>query len=1274
MKTLRICFLCLAFFCLAGLLHAEGFTSVAWRKDTTALGMSFPGAVYESGSLLPQYVAELNMGRDYDGKQYVVSVDYPEYQTVGIPSGLAEAVRELPSEPLARTSMAVLSHEGILQIRLVPLIYREGKLMRINSFRLTVKEGTVRQTARSVSLRAAAPRKGTYAASSVLAEGRWVKISVPHTGVFKLTHESLRSMGFKDPAKVRLYGYGGALLPEDLKNLPPDDLCEVPLWRESGYVLFYGKGPVSWALARNKSYFVRHQNFYARVGYYFLTEGQEEAAAFPQGEKYAELPQDTVDTFNDYALYEVDGYNWAGSGRELYDSYDFATGNTRSYRFSMPGVRNEGAYCTIDFSAKHTAATTVEVAIDGSRAGSLSISGLNTSSAYYNYYKASTASSTFAVSGLKEQSVLTLTHERPSGVPGRLNYLALNYHRDLALYGGHTVFRDISALGKSSVLYRLSGASSSTVVWDVTSHGSYFQVPASLSGSLLSFTADHRELHEYVAVDPRGNFDAPTVIGVVPNQDIHGLEQPDMVIVVPSSAKWKESAELLAEAHRQEDGMTVHVLTAAQVYNEFSSGTPDATAYRRMMKMFYDRASDGSLKSPSYLLMMGDCAYDNRMISMQWQDYDPNDFLLCYQSRNSVSEINSYVTDDYLGMLDEGEGVNLRADKMDIGVGRFPVRTAQEAAEMVQKTVAYIRNEQTGSWKNRICYAADDEENRLTNVFMTAAEGYATHIEKNYPNFVVTRLYQDAFKRETTASGHRYSQATKRLLSLVDEGLLLLNYTGHGSSRNWSAENLLTIDQIRAMRNARQGLWVTATCDFCRYDNTDNSAGEEAFLNPNGGAIALFTTSRTVFSPNNEILNEALNRHVFDSAEDGTPLRLGDVMRLAKNESILLNDSNKLSFALIGDPALKLTYPDSRIVLDSFNGEAASSSDLWMKAGDLITVEGHIETAQKTLDADFTGVISPIVYDAIEHVVCYNNAHSGTDLEAFEFDQRNSRLFVGSDSVRNGRFSITFPVPLDISYSNKSGLINLYAVSTDTVETAGTFSNFLVGGTADDGLQTDSLGPAIDLWLNSAQADPSRPVGPNPVLYASISDEEGINSSGNGIGHDIVVSVDNDPQYTYNLNEYFQTLPGNYRKGTLVYQFESLPDGDHTLYLTAWDTKNNSSTVRYPFSVSSSEAPAVSQLSCYPMPAVEEITFCFTHDRPSSQMTLTFEVFDLMGRPLWQKTLTDHTSGTYFTYTWDLTTSGGARLPQGVYLYRVHVSADGSNETSEVLKFIVAAQ
>ncbi len=1268
MKLIRVLFSFLAICIGCVSLQAADFTTLEWKGDTTRLGVTFSGAVYLHDSALPHYFYQYDLGREYASRTYTVSVEYPEYQYMEIPAGLEEQVKALPRDPLPETRLSISAHEGILQVDLLPFVYREGRLMRLTSFRLVMSEGPVaRSLVRGVSLTAEAVATETYASHSLLASGRWVKISVPYSGVFKLTESKLRELGFNNPSKVRLYGYGGALLAEDLNGSHPDDLCEVPMYRGNGYALFYGKGPVSWKTNYAKTYFNRVQNVYATAGYYFLTEGEGTPLEWPL-KSNSEGPSQVVTSFNERILHEEDAYNWASSGRELYESYDYVNGNKKSYTFRLTGITASKAYCTVHFAARSKAATTVEVAANSTKLGSFSINAY--SETYANYYKAvdATYNGSWIPTETDENMLISLTHNRPAGIPGRLDYITINYQRDLKLSAPYMPFQVLDT-AKKVITYSISGCDANTRIWDITTPGSYTQMEGALHGSTYRFTADNTSMREYMAVNVNASFESPSVVGVVPNQDLHALEQPDMVIVIPASEKWRSHAERLAEAHRQKDGMIVHVVSAAKIYNEFSSGTADVTAYRWFMKMFYDRSANGG-KAPKYLLMMGDCSYDNRMLTSTWKKYDPNDFLLCYQSENSTIETASYVTDDYLGMLDKGEGMlYLSSDVMDIGVGRFPVRNADEAKVTVDKTIAYINNKELGSWKNRVCYVADDEESSQNNRFMVAAEEFAGYVEKNAPQMMVSRVYQDAFPRESTAAGFTYPQATKRLLTLIDEGLLLLNYSGHGGGNGWSAEHLLTTNHIRAMHNSRQALWITATCDFCRYDDMDYSAGEEAFLNEKGGAIALFTTSRVVDGPSNDNLNRKFTGNIF-AKKNGERLRLGDIMRLSKQE--LKGDDNKLNFSLIGDPALMLAFPDHKIVVDSLNGKAATASDLQMRAGDVITLKGHVEDASGAMSTHFNGSVSTTVFDKKEHVKGYDHIASKTG--RFEFDEYNSKLFVGGDSVRGGQFQISFPVPLDISYSNEKGMLNLYAASSTGVEGQGYFADYTVGGTAPGALKTDSLGPEIQLYLNDPSFRAGGIVNAAPYLFAELTDAEGINATGSGIGHDIMVSIDHSPIYSYVLNNYFQLTPGGYTHGTIQYQFDPLPDGDHTLYFTAWDTKNNSSTYSLPFRVEDNAAPGVSSLTCYPLPAVDDLTFHFRHNRVGVNLILTLEIFAFDGSKVWTHTLTDYASTGYYAYTWDLVSGNGSRLPEGVYMCRAHFATEGSKETTETLKFVVGAQ
>src|SRR5574344_649607 len=189
----------------------------------------------------------------------------------------------------------------------------------------------------------------------------------------------------------------------------------------------------------------------------------------------------------------------------------------------------------------------------------------------------------------------------------------------------------------------------------------------------------------------------------ITNQNHHADTAVDMVIIIPTSQKLLSAAQTLAAFHESHDSLRVRIVPADELYNEFSSGTPDANAYRRYMKMLYDRAETES-DQPKYLLLFGDGVWDNRMLTSDCKSLDPDDYLLCYESENSFNEVNCYVDDSWYGLLDDGEGSSPTTQQIDVAVGRFPVTTLSEATVMVNKTISYANNKNAGSWQNTLMF------------------------------------------------------------------------------------------------------------------------------------------------------------------------------------------------------------------------------------------------------------------------------------------------------------------------------------------------------------------------------------------------------------------------------------------------------------------------------------------------------------------------------------------------------------------------------------------
>ena len=753
----------------------------------------------------------------------------------------------------------------------------------------------------------------------------------------------------------------------------------------------------------------------------------------------------------------------------------------------------------------------------------------------------------------------------------------------------------------------------------------------------------------------------------ITNQNLHADRNIDMVIIVPTSGILNTQAQRLKTFHEQHDTMTVKVVPADELYNEFSSGTPDANAYRRYMKMLYDRAETED-EMPRYLLLFGDCVWDNRMNISDMSTYSVDDFLLCYESENSFSDTYCYIDDGFFCLLDDGEGADLLgSDKHDIAVGRIPARNENEAKIMVDKTINYINNENAGAWQNVVMFMGDDGNN---NIHMEDSEDAAQQTEAQQPGMVVRRVMWDAYQRQSSSTGVTYPGATADILQQQSRGALVMDYCGHGSAWQLSHEGVMRLSDFETATNAGLPLWITASCNVAPFDGVEDNIGEASIFNRKGGAIAFYGTTRTVFVNRNKVINLAFLKYALGYT-NGKPNTLGEAQRLAKNELITSGKdrtANKLQYSLLGDPALALKLPTLSVVVDKINGVDISSGAMpTLKAGSVAKVEGHIER-NGAMETAFNGQMTATVRDSKALVVC--KKQEPTADKAFTFYDRTKTLFNGSDSVSNGKFSFSFAVPMDINYTDGQGMINIYAINSARTEIAnGSTEQFTLGGTETAG--NDSIGPSIFCYLNSPSFTNGGNVNATPYFVAQISDKDGINTTGNGIGHDLELVIDGDMSKTYILNDNFEYDFGSYTSGTTHYAIPELPAGQHKLRFRAWDVLNNSSVAELTFNVVRGLEPTLYSVSCTENPASTTTTFIVNHDYTGNNLDVFIDIFDISGRHLWTYSDTGvATAGTY-TVDWNLTIDGGEKLQTGVYLYRVRISADGSNKVSKAKKLII---
>lgn len=1097
-----------------------------------------------------------------------------------------------------------------------------------------------------------------YASESVLNSGKWVKIQVAEDGIYKLTAADLKKMGFSNLDKVAVYGYGGWPLDEDFSTTYIDDVPEVAVWRSADYLLFYGKGPRKWEYSSSDKSFIHTNNPYSNYGYYFVSEKETTGRTM---EKAASAAGATlqVTTFDDYVLHEEELVSVNSSGRELYGE-SFTSTLSRDFTISVPGITNDEGKATLSFISRGNGTITMNVDGNALISGSVSVPSDEYEVARELYRERAW------MADKGETVKVNIGYSTTGHKNVHLNYFRLQMKRQLKVYDNYTFFRSLSARGNAS-RFVIQGADASTLVFDVTDGVNPQQMETSLNGTELSFSIPaSASLREFVVVKP-SQIKAPVTVGEVVNQNLHALPQQDMIII--AQPNFTTQAERLAEAHRTKDNLTVRVVTPESIYNEFSSGTPDATAYRRFMKMFYDRQTSEA-DAPKYLLLFGDGSFDNRKLTSAWKSVDMSNMLLTYQTENSLSS-QSYVIDDYFGFLDDADNKkSLQNKKLCLGIGRFPIRTVEQATQMVDKVISYMENRNIGSWKNNLCFMADDGSN--TDGFMTEhmefADQLAGYVESEHPEFLVNKLYYDAYKKDMTAG--TYPDVRSGLQKLLKDGLLLFNYTGHGGTTALSDEKVLTQTDINQFTYTHLPVWVTATCDFTRFDDLNTSAGEDVFLNKSSGGIALFTTVRVAYSRPNFPINDNVIRNLFER-NNGRRRTLGEVMQATKNT---LSSVYKLGFCLIGDPAVKIAYPEFGMKVTTVNGQSVDGNSISFKALEKITVEGEVLDASGQLVTDFTGIVNPTVKDSKVTVTCLKNSNKD-DSPAFTFTDYPNTIFIGNDSVRNGKFSFTFTVPKDISYSNLQGKMNLYAVDTESGnEAQGNFDNFIVGGTSDTA-ETDTIGPEIRaLYLNDTTFVDGGQVNTTPYFVAELWDKSGVNITGSSVGHDMMLVIDESTVLSYNLNSYYELLPGEDGTGIVKFPIPALEPGKHTAEFWVWDILNNSTVRTFTFEVVEGLKPFLFDVIATPGIAREQVTFHLMHNRPESRMRVGIMVYDLAGRQLW-KHEESGTSGLFENYTvsWDLT-SGGARMRPGVYIYRAAISTDNSKDATKARKFIILGE
>jgi hypothetical protein len=1102
-----------------------------------------------------------------------------------------------------------------------------------------------------------------YAAESKLASGKWARVSVSEAGLQFISNTTLRNLGFADPAKVNVYGYGGRMLSEKLNAEMPDDLPLIPSLRTSSGIFFFGHANFSWEWQGGKTMEYTHTiNAYSDKAYFFISDVDGDHVEPEKGEDVAPAADEPLTVFTERIVHEQDLLAPYVMGRRLLGE-DFRSQPSRKFNFTLPDNTGD-AKINIAFGAKVTNGnSSIVVAANGETLAATSSDKLNgvgnddTFIAYQSSYK--------TVSDPGNQLSLNISYSATGAIStAALDYIEVEYPREIKLYNNELYFY-VTPDRASTVT--VQGCSDQTVIWNVTDPLKPMAVDFSLSGDKASFTAP-KGYGEYLAFNPAKAPRSAVAAGSVPNQNLHGTPAPGMLVVAPS--QYRNAAERLAALHASTDGLDVLVVTPEQVYNEFSSGAPDVTAFRKLLKMWYDRAEGDETAYTRFCLLFSRPTYDNKLVTptLKRAGYP---VIPIWQEAEGKTILSSYSTDDYVGMLEDNtRDLNMNTAKIHVAVGRMPVKSVAEAETAVTKLENYLLNPQLGAWRNNVMIIADDQDNGthliqaedVWNSFLTAPKGN---------DLVYEKLYLDSYPLEQSALGVVYPAAKQRMLDKINEGVVYVDYIGHANPRSWTHENVLLWDDINSFSNKNLTFILAATCEFMNWDSDDVSGAEVMWLNPTSGVIGMLCPSRKVYISQNGTFNKELSKFTFALDSEGLPMRLGESMIRGKNMMGTNDDRNKLRFGFMGDPSMRLPVPLLNVVVDEIDGARLGVDEPpVIQARSRVTVKGHVADADGNLLQDYNGSVDLQLYDAERVITTYGNGKEGVEKT---YNDRKTRLYIGKTKVTDGYWETTLLMPSEIENNYSPALLSLYACDDQRREASGSTQDFYVYG-SDETLPADTEGPAITgLYLNSPAFVDGTAIGPSATLYASFEDESGINVSEAGIGHEMTVSLDGKTFFN-DIQNYFTPDASEIGKGAVAYPLTGIEPGEHTLTFTVWDNANNSNSASLNFVVKAGWIPTISELSTDVNPATTSVVFSVGVDGTLGSMPCRLEVFDLGGRLIWSKDDSSLSEGsTMLNLSWDLTDTSGHRVPRGIYLYRATVTTANGAEVSETKKLAVTS-
>jgi len=1171
------------------------------------------------------------------------------------------SVTKIPNKINANFHIVHARDKTLAVLNLNPLIYENSQLKKVISF--DIEYVTDAKGRRNIA-------KMSTLKNSVLATGTWYKFAIDTTGVYKIDKSFLQKLGINtsaiNPKNIQIFGNGGQMLPFRNGNFRYDGLQENSIYvngeednsfDDSDYILFYGKGSNTWKTNGSVSLQNTHhqKNIFSDKAYYFITVGGTNGKRILMQPQVTLAANQQINNYDDFTFLEKDEVNLYAAGQQWFgDSFNIE--NTHTYSIPFENIDNsENILVRVRGVAESGLASQFQVSVNNQSIFNINIpanSGLTKAYAIENYNSVNVSGNAINVS-------VTYNNGGNPSAKAYLDYIEVLGKKKLIANGKQFRFRNFDVANSNGVFeYVIENSNEINKVWNVTDYLHPTNIENQSTSSSFSFKINGGINQEFVVLNDSDYYTPETIENsLVENQNLHSLTNLDYIVITQDFLK--EQAQRLATYHEQNSNLKAKVILVNQIYNEFSSGSPDITAIRDFIKHLYDNSTTNPIK---YVCLFGDASYDYKdRISGN------NNIVPTFEAYDSFNLATSFVTDDFYGMMDDTEGQMQNFEKQDVVTGRIPVSDVLQAQQVVDKILNYNSTNTFGSWRNQITLVADDIDAIGEETLELNLEKLADSITVNKPIFNLKKIYIDAYQQESSAGGNRYPTVNIAISNQVEKGTLVMDYFGHGGEDGWAAERILEVPDIQKWNNKNTlSLFVTITCEFSRFDNPlRKTAGEYVLWNANGGAASLISTTREIYISVGEALNKNLMEPLLQFNNEN--YSIAESLMIAKNQ---FSTNQRYFIFTLGDPAMHLNIPKPAVKLTKMNDVLLTQRIDTIKALSHIKFDGEVTNLSGTRLNNFNGEFEVTVFDKSVSKTTLDNDHHNITMQ---FDAIESKIFSGRSKVENGLFTFDFVAPKDLKIAFGKGKLSLYAFDA-VQDKAGADFNIVVGG-INTNAPEDNTGPTVQLYMNDLNFVDGGNTNASPLFIAVLQDENGINTSLTAVDHDIVAILDNDNANPIVLNDYYQTELNNYKKGQVNYPFRNLAPGLHTITLKAWDTYNNLTETSFTFFVVDDRNLVLSNVLNYPNPFVNYTEFWFNHNKPNEELNVQIQIFTISGKLVKTINETVQSIGNLSrSISWNGLDDFGAKIGKGVYVYKLRVSSLNSNTSSQKTEKLVILQ